>query len=111
MSYLGVRGHVKLSGITTYSHIPALLLGQMARDSEYEGRGLGKLMHDWVIIKALEFGEQVGCRLVMLDSVPDKVDMYRNWGFVTIDLKDDKKRENKTMFVDLAWHGYWVLPT
>ncbi|MFY9967262.1 MAG: hypothetical protein WAK50_16140 [Nitrososphaeraceae archaeon] len=90
MSQLSKDQHVKLKAMTSHSHLPALLLGQMARDIDYEGRGLGRLMKDWAISQALRFSVDIGCRLVILDSEEDKVNMYKRWEFLLTKPKKNK---------------------
>ena len=34
-----------------YRHVPSLLLGQMARDKRHKGKGVGKIMVDFVIAR------------------------------------------------------------
>jgi hypothetical protein len=101
MSQLSKQEHKKLSDMTHHKHVPALLLGQMVRDIDFHGRGLGSLMKDWVIARAIDHSKHIGCRLVILHSVDDKIDTYKKWGFVQVDSKKNKN----TMFVDLSWHG------
>jgi hypothetical protein len=58
----------------------------MAGHFDYLGRGLGKLMIDWVIGLALNnLSKYIACRLIIVQSDEDKIDMYRHWGFVPID--------------------------
>lgn len=104
MSQLSKLEHEKLCDMTTHKHIPALLLGQMVRHEDYKGKGLGPLMRDWVIAQALDYSKNIGCRLIILESVHDKVKMYEEWGFIPI-VKSKNKRNTTTMFADLAWHG------
>jgi hypothetical protein len=54
-----------------------------------------------VIARAIDHSKHIGCRLVILHSVDDKIDTYKKWGFVQVDSKKNKN----TMFVDLSWHG------
>jgi hypothetical protein len=79
MSKLGKQFHKELGRITSHQYIPGLLIGQMAGHIDYRGRGLGKLMIDWVIGLALNnLSKYVACRLIIIQSDEDKVDMYRH---------------------------------
>ena len=64
-----------------FRHIPCLLLGQMARDITYKGKGVGKIMVSWVFSKASELSREVGCRYVLVEAEPDKEIAYQNFGF------------------------------
>jgi hypothetical protein len=48
----------------------------MARGIGFKGKGAGKIMIDWVLSKANELAEEVGCRYVVLDSESHMVDRY-----------------------------------
>lgn len=98
MSQLDKNQHQKLGGITGHGHIPGLLLGQMARHKEYRGKGIGLQMINWVIGQAVELSERIGCRLIILQSEDDKVECYKDAGFVLIPKSNRKKN---IMFLNL----------
>ncbi len=84
-----------------YRHIPCLLLGQMARDTNYRKCGIGKIMVDFAISTARQIGEKVGCRYVILDAELDKVDLYRRYGFQEV--PGGPKDRTRIMFFDLGF--------
>jgi len=98
MSQIHKNDAVSLRELTSHSYIPGLLLGQMARDLKYSGKGLGKIMMDWVKNQAEELRQRIGCRLIILQSEEDKVKDYQRYGFVLI--PPSKKKKNM-MFYDL----------
>jgi predicted GNAT family N-acyltransferase len=100
MSQLGKQFHKDLGRITSHEYVPGLLIGQMAGHIDYRGRGLGKLMIDWVIGLALNnLSKYVACKLIIVQSDEDKIEMYRHWGFVPI---DEFEIRRNTMFRRIA---------
>jgi GNAT superfamily N-acetyltransferase len=83
--------------IKTVEYIPALLIGKMARHQDYKGRGIGILMRDYSLNKAFTLSEQIGCRLLVLQAVEDKIELYSKWGFSSTDIEF-----RNTMFIDLS---------
>jgi GNAT superfamily N-acetyltransferase len=102
MSQLHKSEHKRLSKLTTHGYIPGMLLGQMARDKNYKGRGIGKIMISWVVREAINISKRIGCRLIILQSEEDKVKTYENYGFLRI---PDSKRKKNMMFFDLSWYS------
>jgi hypothetical protein len=95
--YLYLRG---LGKLTTHDNVPAILISEMARDIDYIGRGLGRLMIDWVVSKALDLSQYVACRLVIVESLPDKVETYKRLGFQSIYDMEDKTRYPMYLRID-----------
>ena len=71
-----------------YRSIPALLIGQLATNEEYERNGIGSSMAWWSIGMALNLSETVGCRLVALHPHKDVIDWYKNLEFKIINKED-----------------------
>jgi GNAT superfamily N-acetyltransferase len=90
-----------MAKMTGHGYIPGLLLGQMARDVQYKGKGLGEIMISWVINEAINISKRIGCRLIILQSEKDKVKTYEEFGFLKI---PDSKRKQDMMFYDLSWY-------
>jgi hypothetical protein len=103
MSQLGRLEHEQLQTVTTSrTYIPGLLLGHMARHIDYRGRGLGMLMRDWVIERALYLSQFTACRLIILQALDDDVaNLYERWGFLRVE--DFEERGRRKMFIDLRW--------
>ena len=83
-----------------FRNVPSLLLGQMARDSDLKGKGVGKIMADFALKKAYELAQEVGCRFIV-DSERDKESRYRLYGFESIPPKRAKAK-TVLMFFDLG---------
>ena len=91
MSQLSRSAHLELGKLTTHLYVPAILISEMAGHIKYAGQGLGRLMIDWVISKALDLSQYAACRLVIVESVEDKVKTYRHWGFEPIENFEEKR--------------------
>lgn len=84
-----------------FRDVPSLLLGQIARDCRYKGQGVGEIMVDWVLNKAHELSQVVGCRLVIMHAELDKEQYYKNkFRFESIPRKKGDKRV--LMFFDIG---------
>jgi GNAT superfamily N-acetyltransferase len=101
MSQLSKHQHTALGRLTTHDHIPGVLIGELARHIDYQGRGLGILMRNWIINHALKISKEIGCRLIILQAVEDKIDLYKKWGFIPVD--DFEESGRYKMFIDLSW--------
>lgn len=97
MSHINKSMHKDFGSISkSASYMPSLLIGNMARHIDYKGKGIGILMKDYALKKAVDLSGQVGCRLLSLEAVPDKIDLYSKWGFKPIE-----SEYRNTMFIDL----------
>ena len=56
-------------------------------------------MIDWVVSVALDLSKYAACRLVIVESEPDKTDMYKHFGFEPI---EDFEEKRFTMFLQLS---------
>lgn len=84
--------------INTFGNIPALLIGHLATHKDHEHKGVGRYMVSWVISKAIEFSETVGCRLVMLNPDKDVIGFYDKLGFTYVPHDDE---DYDSMFIDI----------
>ncbi len=63
--------------------IPVVLLGRLAVDSGYQGKGIGAGLLRNTIRRALTISEQAGVRAMMTHPIRDKASgFYRGFGFV-----------------------------
>jgi len=83
-----------------FRHVPSLLLGHIARDERYKGKGAGQIMMDWVLSKASSLADEVGCRFVILDSEKDMVQLYKKYDFELI--PPETKARTCIMLFDLG---------
>ena len=83
--------------------IPALTIGRLAVDRRYQGRGIGRILVRYIAGMALEAQGKIAVRLIVLQAKPESIDFYRKCGFeLTVETKREKRRVNRTMFLDLA---------
>ncbi|MFK3677353.1 GNAT family N-acetyltransferase [Microbacterium sp. NPDC090218] len=63
--------------------IPVVLLGRLAVDQEYAGRGLGVSLLRHATLRALEAAETIGIHAVLVHAINDEVaPFYERFGFV-----------------------------
>jgi hypothetical protein len=96
MSQLRKTDHEILGKLTPHNNVPGLLISEMAGHIDHKGRGLGKLMLDWVVSIALDLSKYAACKLIIVESKEDKVGMYAHWGFKPIKHFEEKRN---TMFL------------
>lgn len=81
-------------GIENY---PALQIGQLGVNEKIQRKGIGTQLVKWCMNKAIELSKDIGCRLLVLNSIPTSVGFYKNLNF--IELKNQKGRQEKTMYL------------
>jgi len=65
-----------------YPDLPAVLIGRLAVDSGYRGRGVGKMLMMAALAKIQEQSTVVGTFMVVVDAKNDKiVEFYAKFGF------------------------------
>jgi predicted N-acetyltransferase YhbS len=85
--------------------LPALLLGQLAVDRQYHGRGYARSLMIYALTTAVHFASGVGCMCVITHPVDDGVrGFYRSFGFS--DLPFDPGRSMAVRIVDLVASGF-----
>ena len=98
MSQLSTTFHPKLSKSTSHRFVPGLLISEMATHIDYTGMGLGRLMIEWAVSIAFDLARYAACRLIIVEAEPDKVEVYRHWGFEPI---EDFEEKRYTMFLEI----------
>jgi GNAT superfamily N-acetyltransferase len=85
--------------------IPAILLGQLAIDRRYHGRGYARSLMLYALTTAVRLSKEIGCFGVLTHPIDDGVrDFYRRFGFE--DLPFDPERSMIVRIVDLAENGF-----
>ena len=59
-----------------FGEVPALLVGQLATHSEYEGQHVGRTLVNLAVAEAVDLTRRMGCRLVVLHPRKDAVSWY-----------------------------------
>lgn len=84
----------------TYPQFPALMIGRLATDYEYQHQGVGKGLCEFAIAKAVEYRETIGCQFVILNAKPNSIPFYQKIGF-EICLAQPASRKNPFMYFKL----------
>lgn len=81
--------------------VPATLLGQLAIDKAFQGRGHARSLLAFALATALRASHEVGSFGVLTHPIDDEVrQFYRRWGFE--DVPFDPRRSMIVRMVDLA---------
>lgn len=80
-------------------NIPCLFLAQMARDKSVKRLGVGDILIEWVIGKAMRASSEIACRFVLLECEDHNINVYERNGFSLI--PKGKKDKRNYMFYDL----------
>jgi ribosomal protein S18 acetylase RimI-like enzyme len=68
--------------LARYPELPATLIGRLATDSRYRGRGLGKLLLVDALARIQHRGREIASLLVIVDAKNDgAVEFYKKFGF------------------------------
>jgi hypothetical protein len=90
-------------GMDRYSHWPAVKIARLATHIEYEGRGLASNLIELVTgIVTEQIMPVAGCRFLMLDANPQKIEFYKHRGFAIINIPENVDSGNPVMFMDLG---------
>lgn len=71
-------------GLPSYD-LPLILLARLAVDRRFSGRGLGHALISQVFRMSLRVADEVGCRCIITDAYPQRVDWYARYGFVPVE--------------------------
>ncbi len=84
--------------------LPALLIGQLAVDRRYQGRGLARSLMRLALTTAVRFSRDVGCFGILVHPLGEALRMfYGRFGFE--DLPFDPRRAMIVRMVDLEHNG------
>lgn len=64
-----------------YYDIPAIKIARMATDSRFQRRGCGRTLLKYSLAIALSIREKIGCRLLITDALPERINWYIQHGF------------------------------
>jgi len=74
-----------------YKMLPATLLGRLARDSRFRGRGLGELLLMSALKQALDTSTTVGSCGVVVEAKNQKAEtFYKSFGFISVLGRNDR---------------------
>lgn len=77
-----------------YKNLPVILLGRLARDTKYKGRGIGELLLADALKRAYQASSTIGAWAVATDPINKKARaFYEGFGFISL--------ENGRMFIPM----------
>jgi GNAT superfamily N-acetyltransferase len=69
----------------SYKSIPVILLGRLAIDSRFQGKGIGKLLLLDALYRCYESSKKIGSYAVIVDPLDaDAQDFYKKYGFIML---------------------------
>jgi GNAT superfamily N-acetyltransferase len=87
------------------AHIPIVLLGQLAVDGRFQGRGYARSLLFFALTTCVRVSKEIGCFGVLTHPLDDAVRaFYQRWGFE--DLPFDPRRSMIVRIVDLEHNGF-----
>ena len=63
--------------------IPIVVMGRLAVDAAFQGRGLGQGLLRDAILRTLTAAETIGVRALLVHALDDAAPFYRKYGFVS----------------------------
>ena len=73
---------VKKLKLPSYPHLPATLIGRLARDKRFAGRGVGEILLFDALERALLSSAQIASAGVIVDALDVRAaEFYRKYGF------------------------------
>ena len=85
--------------------VPVLLMGQLAVDGQYQGRGCARSLMLFALTTAVRLSEEIGCFDVLTHPLDDEVRaFYNRFGFETLPF--DPRRGMVVRIVDLKRSGF-----
>jgi GNAT superfamily N-acetyltransferase len=86
-----------------YPYYPAIKVGRLAISKNYQGKGIGTMVIDWVIGLIIELRFKVGIKYIAVDSYSESKTFYENNEFELFELK--KERGNTVqMYLEIENH-------
>ncbi len=100
--YLKKRKTLSLEPKKIVDSYPAIKIGRLATAKEWQKKGIGRYLIAYIAKLSIETGARTGVRLLIVESKPESVEFYEKCGFeLTFLVNREKKRSNRTMFLDL----------
>ena len=85
--------------------LPAILIGRLATDVRFRGRGIGRSLVLFALATSLRLSKDLGCFCVLTHPIDDRVcDFYRAFGFQ--DLPFDPGRAMAVRIADMERSGF-----
>jgi len=69
----------------SYTSIPATLLGRLAIDIKYQGKGIGKILLIDALKRSYEISKEIGSFAVVVDPIDEDAEkFYEKYGFIKL---------------------------
>lgn len=82
--------HIQKKLPKTYNSIPTTLLGRLAIDKKYQGKGIGKILLIDALKRSYETSQNIGSFAIVVDPIDEEAEnFYKKYDFIT--LPDSKK--------------------
>ena len=83
--------------------VPAILLGQLAVDKDYQGQGIAASLLLFAFNTVIEVSKQIGCSVLITHPIDDGVrEFYKKYGFIDTPFDPDKSMIIKISDLQLA---------
>ncbi len=85
-----------------YDSLPGVKIARLAIHKDCQGNGYGgELVSFAVAMIAGKIMPYVGCRFVIVDSKPDAVGKYAEWGFTMLNTESNRTSDHPLLYIDL----------
>ncbi|WP_164112031.1 MULTISPECIES: GNAT family N-acetyltransferase [Sphingobacterium] len=80
-----VPDDLKASLKCNYANLPVILVGRLAIDKNYQGKGLGKILFNDCLKRVLETSSIIGAFAVCVDPIDNNAkEFYQKFGFIPL---------------------------
>lgn len=69
----------------TYTHLPVTLIGRLAVDKKYQGKGLGETLLLDALLRSYNVSKEIGSIAVIVDALHEQAArFYQSYGFISL---------------------------
>ncbi len=77
--------HIQKKLPKSYNAIPTTLLGRLAIDQKYQGKGIGKILLIDALKRCYEMSQKIGSFAVVVDPIDEEAEMfYKKYDFIKL---------------------------
>ncbi len=90
--------HIQKKLPVSYVSIPATLLGRLAIDTKFQGKGIGKILLIDALRRSFEISKEIGSFAVVVDPIDEKAErFYEKYDFIKLPDSDKMIIATKTL--------------
>ncbi|MGA2789807.1 MAG: GNAT family N-acetyltransferase [Candidatus Bathyarchaeia archaeon] len=78
---------------TPYRYYPSLMIGRLATELQFQGKGVGRILCLYAIATAAKVREEVACQFVILNAKIASIPFYEHCGFKLAENQPKGRRE------------------